>query len=553
MEDTLILNEELFVSMLYGGLSKLEKNKEAVNDLNVFPIPDGDTGDNMYMTLASGCRPGLSGESISEIAAVVAKGMLIGARGNSGVILSQIFAGIADGLRGAKTVDVGALNNAMQRGVAFAYGAVDTPVEGTILTVFKDAAAKADAALNEPLSVKAYFDVFLAELRRSLARTPELLPILKESGVVDSGGAGLLYIMEGMAEALGGTLFEGPTEAGVAAKAATVDFSLFERDTPLLYGYCTEVLIRLQDAKTDVDAFSVDAFLAPLREMGDSIACFQTDTIVKLHIHTKAPGDVLTYAQGFGEFLTLKIENMTLQHNEAEEKTEESPLVLRTKPHKKYAAVAVAAGEGVRQCFLDLGADAVVGGGQSMNPSADDFLHAFAEIDADHIFVFPNNGNIVLAARQAAGLYDKADVRVIESHTIGEGYAALSMLDTSLPDADAVEEELSFAMEGVLTGTVAKASKDAHFDGMEVKSGHYIGFVGKHIYAEEVSPQEAVRVLCRAVKAERRDILILIAGESADKSEAEALFSELKQEYKRAEVFYIDGGQPVYDYMVVFE
>ena len=553
MEDTLILNEELFVSMLYGGLSKLEKNKEAVNDLNVFPIPDGDTGDNMYMTLASGCRPGLSGESISEIAAVVAKGMLIGARGNSGVILSQIFAGIADGLRGAKTVDVGALNNAMQRGVAFAYGAVDTPVEGTILTVFKDAAAKADAALNEPLSVKAYFDVFLAELRRSLARTPELLPILKESGVVDSGGAGLLYIMEGMAEALGGTLFEGPTEVGATVKTATVDFSLFERDTPLLYGYCTEVLIRLQDAKTDVDAFSVDAFLAPLREMGDSIACFQTDTIVKLHIHTKAPGDVLTYAQGFGEFLTLKIENMTLQHNEAEEKTEESPLVLRTKPHKKYAAVAVAAGEGVRQCFLELGADAVVGGGQSMNPSADDFLHAFAEIDADHIFVFPNNGNIVLAARQAAGLYDKADVRVIESHTIGEGYAALSMLDTSLPDADAVEEELSFAMEGVLTGTVAKASKDAHFDGMEVKSGHYIGFVGKHIYAEEVSPQEAVRVLCRAVKAERRDILILIAGESADKSEAEALFSELKQEYKRAEVFYIDGGQPVYDYMVVFE
>lgn len=553
MEDTLILNEELFVSMLYGGLSKLEKNKEAVNDLNVFPIPDGDTGDNMYMTLASGCRPGLSGESISEIAAVVAKGMLIGARGNSGVILSQIFAGIADGLRGAKTVDVGALNNAMQRGVAFAYGAVDTPVEGTILTVFKDAAAKADAALNEPLSVKAYFDVFLAELRRSLARTPELLPILKESGVVDSGGAGLLYIMEGMAEALGGTLFEGPTEVGATVKTAAVDFSLFERDTPLLYGYCTEVLIRLQDAKTDVDAFSVDAFLAPLREMGDSIACFQTDTIVKLHIHTKAPGDVLTYAQGFGEFLTLKIENMTLQHNEAEEKTEESPLVLRTKPHKKYAAVAVAAGEGVRQCFLELGADAVVGGGQSMNPSADDFLHAFAEIDADHIFVFPNNGNIVLAARQAAGLYDKADVRVIESHTIGEGYAALSMLDTSLPDADAVEEELSFAMEGVLTGTVAKASKDAHFDGMEVKSGHYIGFVGKHIYAEEVSPQEAVRVLCRAVKAERRDILILIAGESADKSEAEALFSELKQEYKRAEVFYIDGGQPVYDYMVVFE
>ena len=553
MEDTLILNEELFVSMLYGGLSKLEKNKEAVNDLNVFPIPDGDTGDNMYMTLASGCRPGLSGESISEIAAVVAKGMLIGARGNSGVILSQIFAGIADGLRGAKTVDVDALNNAMQRGVAFAYGAVDTPVEGTILTVFKDAAAKADAALNEPLSVKAYFDVFLAELRRSLARTPELLPILKESGVVDSGGAGLLYIMEGMAEALGGTLFEGPTEVGATVKTAAVDFSLFERDTPLLYGYCTEVLIRLQDAKTDVDAFSVDAFLAPLREMGDSIACFQTDTIVKLHIHTKAPGDVLTYAQGFGEFLTLKIENMTLQHNEAEEKTEEAPLVLRTKPHKKYAAVAVAAGEGVRQCFLDLGADAVVGGGQSMNPSADDFLHAFAEIDADHIFVFPNNGNIVLAARQAAGLYDKADVRVIESHTIGEGYAALSMLDTSLPDADAVEEELSFAMEGVLTGTVAKASKDAHFDGMEVKSGHYIGFVGKHIYAEEVSPQEAVRVLCRAVKAERRDILILIAGESADKSEAEALFSELKQEYKRAEVFYIDGGQPVYDYMVVFE
>ncbi|MBQ8907003.1 MAG: DAK2 domain-containing protein [Clostridia bacterium] len=551
MEQTLIVDKELFLSMLYGGLSHLAKNKDAVNDLNVFPIPDGDTGDNMYMTLASGCHPGLTGESVSQIAEEVAKGMLIGARGNSGVILSQIFAGIADGLSGTATVDVEALNRAMQRGVKFAYSAVDTPVEGTILTVFKDAAARADALLHSPLSVEEYFDEFLAELRRSLSRTPELLPVLKESGVVDSGGAGLLYIMEGMSAALSGDAFEEPA-APVGAKAATLDFSLFDRDTPLLYGYCTEMLLRLQDAKCDVDAFAVEDFLLPLRKMGDSIACFQTGTIVKLHIHTKSPGEVLGYAQGFGEFLTLKIENMTLQHNETEEK-EEAPLLLSTKPHKKYAAVAVAAGEGVKQCFLELGADAVVSGGQSMNPSADDFLHAFAEIDADHIFVFPNNGNIVLAARQAAGLYTKSDVRVIESHTVGEGYAALSMFDTTLSSADEVEEELSFAMEGVVTGTVAKASKDAHFDGMDVKSGHYIGFVGKHIHAEEEKAEDAVRVLCRAENAARRDVLILIGGENADKEKAETLLAELKKEFPKTEVFYIDGGQPIYDYMVVLE
>ncbi|MBP3437615.1 MAG: DAK2 domain-containing protein [Clostridia bacterium] len=550
MEKTFLLDGKLFASMLLGGLINLKKNKDAVNDLNVFPIPDGDTGDNMYMTFASGCGPTLSGESVAQVANDAANGMLIGARGNSGVILSQIFAGIANGFSETANADIQAVNTAIQKGVEFAYRAVDVPVEGTILTVYKDAAESANAVLHGKLTLQEYFDVFLAELRRSLDRTPELLPVLKESGVVDSGGAGLLYIVEGMAKALCEEPLSMPedNEEGMK-KQETLDFSLFERDSVLLYGYCTEVLLRLQDAKCDIDAFSTDAFLEPLRNMGDSIAVFQNGTIVKLHIHTKEPGAVLNYAQDFGEFLTLKIENMTLQHNG--KNAEEAP--RHPQKHKKYAAVAVATGDGVRGCFMDLGADEVINGGQSMNPSADDFLHAFSQINADHIFVFPNNGNVILAAKQAASLYKDADIRVIESHTIGEGYAALSMFDSSLPSAEDVEEELKYAMEGVVTGTVAKASKDAHFDGMDVKSGHYIGFVDKHIHAEEETSEGAVLTLCCSLKAERRDVIILIKGKEADEEKALSLYDSLKGLYPKAEIFYIDGGQPIYDYMIIFE
>ena len=541
----------LFANMIKSGAASLRDNIKIVNELNVFPIPDGDTGDNMFMTIDSGAAT-LTDEGETSIGAVssrAANGMLLGARGNSGVILSRIFAGIAKGFDGVDSVNVPMFGRAMESGVKEAYGSVSVPVEGTILTVYKDAVRYANSRFTINSSFEDYFDDFLWELNRSLERTPDLLSVLKEAGVVDSGGAGFIYIVEGMKRAIGGEILGEDAQPLSARK--NIDLNAFTEDSVLEFGYCTEFLLRLQRAKIDIDAFDLNKLIDWLNSVGDSVVAFREGTVVKVHVHTKKPGDVFNYVQQFGEFLTMKIENMTLQHNEthAQKRFEKKP----QKPRKQYGIVSVAAGEGIKETFLSLGCDYVVDGGQSMNPSAEDLISAFREVNADTIFVFPNNGNIIMTAKQAAALYEDADVQIVPSKTIGEGYAAISMLDTSSGDVKAILAEQEEIIAGVVTGIVSKAVRDTEMDGVVVKKDDYIGFVDDKIYIDSAERAQAVTGLTEQLKAGRYDIMLVICGSEVEKSEADAVYAELKKAYRRTEIVMIDGGQPIYDYIIILE
>ncbi|MBQ9558056.1 MAG: DAK2 domain-containing protein [Clostridia bacterium] len=549
--NTLSVTGRLFAEMVKSGAANLYANRTIVNDLNVFPIPDGDTGDNMYMTVDSGASAAGEGR-LCDVASKVAGGMLMGARGNSGVILSRIFSGLAKGFDGKEEADVAALGEAFCAAVNEAYGAVATPVEGTILTVLKDAAGYAGERVTAESTVETYFDDFTAELRRSLDRTPDLLEVLKEAGVVDSGGAGLVYIVEGMRDVLygGGSVSE-TASAPASSAAKNVDVSSFTSDMQLEFGYCTEFLLRLQSSKCDVGAFDVDAFTARLNELGESVVCFRDDTIVKAHVHTMTPGEILDFGQRYGEFLTLKIENMMLQHHEATIRNRFT--VSAPKPKKAYGIVAVASGEGIKQVFTSLGTDVVVDGGQSMNPSTKDFIDAFEEINAATILVYPNNANVILTARQAAELYKDADVRVIPSRTVGEGYASLSMLDTTSGDTDSILENVESIIAGVVTGMVSRASRDAEVDGVSVRKDEYIGFADDKIYFDSPDKCEALLGLAEKLDSASRDVMLLICGRDTTEEEAQSVYATLAERYKRTEVIMIDGGQPIHDFVLILE
>ena len=474
--------------------------------------------------------------------------MLLGARGNSGVILSRIFAGIAQGLEGVGDADISTFASAMQNGVTESYNAVQKPVEGTILTVFKDAVRRANSETDEKSSFESYFDVLMDELRASLERTPELLSVLREAGVVDSGGAGLVYVAEGMREALLGRTAE--SRGGAPRQAQAVDVSAFTEDSPFDYGYCTEFLLRLRTEKVGcVPEFDEKPLVDWLIANGDSVVAFRDGSIIKAHVHTMTPEKVLAECHKYGEFLTLKIENMMLQHNETTIRNNYKP----PKPRKKFGIVAVAAGDGIRNTFLSLGADAVVDGGQSMNPSAESFINAFSETNAETILVFPNNGNIILTARQAAALYKEADVRVIPSRSIGECYAALSMLDTSSGDADEIEAGCVEIMESVVTGVVSRASRNTEKDGVTVVEGDRIGFSGDTIYSDSPDAKTAALKLADALNAGDFGILMLVCGADADMNEAEEIKAGLEKAHPLTEVILLDGGQPIYEYIMILE
>ncbi|MDD3400498.1 MAG: DAK2 domain-containing protein [Eubacteriales bacterium] len=547
------LNGNLFANMMRGGSLNIRQNRSIVNDLNVFPIPDGDTGDNMYMTVEAGCNAACleHSDSLESVSASAAHGMLLGARGNSGVILSRIFAGIAEGFKGCPNADVKSLGAAFERGVSHAYGAVSVPIEGTILTVYKDAVRYANSLVTEDSTLHQYFNNFTLELRRSLERTPELLAVLKEAGVVDSGGAGFVYIIEGMKNVLDGvdTPFEEHTASGTSHK--TVDTSSFNENSVMTFGYCTEFLLQLQSSKVDIDSFDIADFSNYLNSIGDSVVVFLDGSIVKVHVHTMTPGVVLGFGQAYGEYLTVKIENMTLQHNDVTIQNRFSPPKIERK--RAFGIVAVACGAGIKQTFTDLGASYVVEGGQCMNPSAEDFIRAFDEVNAETIFVLPNNGNILLTARQAAELYDKSDIRVIPSRTIGDGYAALSMYDDASGDADQIEALAIGSMEGVVTGEISRAIRDSSSNGLHVSAGEYIGIARGKIHCAKPDRTSAVADLCQLLDAGSRDVMILVRGSDAPVEEAEQLCADLGAQYKRTEVILLDGGQAVYDYIIIFE
>lgn len=554
-----ILTGEAFIKMIHGAALNLRSEAQKINDLNVFPVPDGDTGDNMLSTLMGGVeRARDGGEDLGIIARKVADGMLLSARGNSGVILSQFFDGIASGFEGLETADAKAIGKAFRKGVRRAYRAVMKPAEGTILTVASDATEY--ACNTKTGSVEDFLGNFVSEARRSLDRTPELLPVLKSAGVVDSGGAGLLSIIEGMCQAMDEN-FDVQAFDNTASSASApdeIDFDRFSEDDVLEYGYCTELLVRLQKSKTDIASFDEETVKAALTELGDSIAAVKSGSILKIHVHTKTPDRVLALCQAYGEFLKVKIENMSLQHNsleieEKEKASKEAEVIMSEQTRKDFGVVVAACGEGIKQTFIECGADFIVEGGQSMNPSAEDFIHAFDAVNAKTIFVFPNNGNVILAARQAMKMYPASDVRVIESRNVGEGYASLSMMDTSSGDADAIEAELNANMQGVVTAEIARCIRDAEMQNVEIHTGDYIGYVGKSILSASNERLEASLKLIDSLDLDSHGLFLLFSGIDSTEEETDRICSYIAEKHPDCEVYPLHGGQEIYSYIMVAE
>ena len=555
----LYLDGPLFAKMAQGGAAQLRSNADEVNKLNVFPVPDGDTGDNMRMTIESGIAALESLEShdnLAEVLNTLSHGMLLGARGNSGVILSQLFAGMAKGLANCEKADAATIGQAMLIGVKQAYNSVMTPTEGTILTVAREATEYTVAKITPETTIRSMFSDLISEMYASLQRTPEILAVLKQAGVIDSGGAGLFYIMDGFNRVLNGEelhVGELNAETATPAPAEEIDLDAFGPDSEMVYGYCTELLLRLQTKKVDLDTFDESVIRNFLMEIGDSIVTFRVDSIVKIHVHTKTPDVVLTFCRQFGEFLKVKIENMSLQHNETlNEETPASEPVAPTEK-KRYGVVAVASGAGIEAVFSELGVDVVVNGGQTQNPSTNDFLDAFAQINAEHIFVFPNNGNILLAARQAAEIYTKATIHVLESKDLGAGYVAVSSMDLNEQDVDTILEQAAEAMQHAKTGVISPSIRDAELDGVHIKNGDFIGFVGKHMYVSESEKNAAAAGLLSHMVTDESYLLTVFCGKDITDEESEHLQEYVEETYPDMEAYFIEGDQDVYPYIFIVE
>ena len=556
--DIKFLGGLLLSKMAVGGAALLRSNAEEVNRLNVFPVPDGDTGDNMRMTIESGIAAleNIDSDDIAEVMKVLSHGMLLGARGNSGVILSQFFAGTAKGFKTMDKADPTALGEAFQMGVRQAYGSVMTPTEGTILTVVRESVDYATKRITPESTVRSFFADLVKEMHASLERTQDILAVLKEAGVVDSGGAGLLYIMDGFNRVLNGEEIDTSALPEASEKKAAPLTTSFNADSEMKFGYCTELLLQLTTKKGDPDAFDVEVLKAFLSEIGDSIVAFKTESIVKIHVHTFTPDKVLAYCLGYGEFLTVKIENMSVQHTELDEKPGEAAPVAEKKPteKKKYGVVAVTSGPGIEALFKELGTDEVVEGGQTQNPSTNNFLDAFENVNAEHIFVFPNNGNILMAANQAAELYDKANIHVIPSKNIGTGYVAVSSINFEAPDPESIIAEMTEAMGRVTSGYISPAIRDADMNGVHINNGDTIGVIEKEIVLSEAERIDAaVKMAQRLMDDPEKFMLTIFRGTDATDEDQAALEARIAESCPDAEVYFIDGGQDIYPFIFVAE
>ncbi len=539
------INGQLFKQMLESGANHLTNKFPEIDALNVFPVPDGDTGTNMSLTFNAGVKEALAcqSEDVCDIAKVLSKGLLMGARGNSGVITSQIFRGLAQGVEDMKTINGFQLANALVNGSRVAYKAVMRPVEGTILTVIREAAdyTYAFASQTSDVTCSAVMDKMVEEAIQSLKRTPELLPVLKEVGVVDSGGAGLVTILQGFQSALKGEIIA-KQEKSNSVESAGADMESEE------FGYCTEFIVRLDE--TNIASFEETVLRDALAEIGNSIVCVQDEDIVKVHVHTLTPGVALNLGQKYGEFVKLKIENMQEQHENIMMNITKENVKTETKdkPKSKYAIITVAAGEGLKEMFEELRADYVISGGQTMNPSTEDFVEAIKQANAEHIFLLPNNSNIVLAAQQAADVMEDHHVHVIPSKTIPQGLCACIMFN---PDVDFEMNltEMSDAISLVKTGQVTYAIKDTMFEGMEIKAGDYMGIMEKDIVVSTKDKMEATKTLIQQLIDDDSEIVTLIYGEGVSDEEAENLTQFVEETYN-VEVELTNGKQPVYSYII---
>ena len=539
--------------MLVSAANNLYNHYPEIDALNVFPVPDGDTGMNMNLTLASGSKEIANkiDEDVYTIASSFSKGLLMGARGNSGVITSQIFRGFADSLKGKSGITTKDLAEAFVNGSNVAYKAVMRPVEGTILTVIRESSTALAAYVEKnDVSLEKAMDYILQEAQNSLDRTPELLPVLKEVGVVDSGGAGLVAIITGMNEAIKGHFIE-KKKVEIDEDSDKSALASFKEDDE--FGYCTEFIMRLGPDSTK-KPFNETRFKNWLLAQGNSLVVVRDEDIVKVHVHVLTPGKVLSYAQEYGEFVKLKIENMTEQHTNLVDKPE-TPRAKETKkePSKDFGMVAISAGKGIDDLFTDLGVDKIVSGGQTMNPSIEDIVKACRETDAKSVFVFPNNSNIIMAALQASDvLADEMKVHVITTKTIPQGIVAASSFSPDLSDKENIKN-MKDAIKHVKSGSVTYAIKDTVIDGVAVTKDYFMGISDKKIIACEKKPLAALyKLLAHMVKSDTYLITILV-GEDVKEEDMKAISSRLSKKYPDAELDIRRGDQPVYSYIIGVE
>ena len=554
----------LLSKMAKNGAKELSQNAEKVNNLNVFPVPDGDTGDNMRMTIEAGIAAieNMESDNLSDIMVALSHGMLLGARGNSGVITSQFFAGIAKGLEGTKRADPATFGLALKEGVKQAYASVVTPTEGTILTVAREAVDYAVDRINEKSTIRSLFADLTSEMYAAVDRTPEALKVLKDAGVVDSGGAGLFFIIDGFNRVLNGEeLPDSDNNITSQTPASKTEFA-FNENSEMTYAYCTEALLQLQTSKCDTGAFDVEKFKEFLIGVGDSVVAFKTGSIVKLHVHTFTPEVVLGHCRKFGEFLTVKIENMSVQHTELKsndkidepsEASQENATRVPTE-RKKYAIVSVCNGTGVEALFTDFGVDVIIQGGQTQNPSTNDFIEAFDKINAECIYVLPNNSNIMLAAQQAAELYTEAKVCVIPSKSLGAGYVALTALDFSSLEPEDVMHEAEEIMRRVSTGYISPSVRDADMNGIHICKGDTIGIIDKEIVVSDPDRSAAAHKLATLLLGmPDKFMLTVFFGADATDADRTTLKEYLAAQHPDAEVYYIDGEQQIYPFIFAAE
>ncbi len=529
-------------NMLLSGYANLENDKDRINALNVFPVPDGDTGINMSKTLEGGIAAP-EGENAAEYIKTFSKKSLLTARGNSGVIFSQFIRGLAAGCEGKDSVSVSDFAEAFNKGVECAYSSVIKPVEGTMLTVLKDTGEFLSENCNSFSDFEECFDALCKRAEASLDHTPELLPILKEAGVVDSGGAGLLSVFTGMRSALlGESITVGDGAKADAAPSVSLDLG---PDFDFEFGYCTEFILQLLNSKCDVASFDIAPLSDSLTAIGDSVVAVHDGDIVKIHVHTRTPEAAIAEARRYGELITVKIENMSVQHSEN---------TAAPKKKEKYAVVAVTKGDGIRKYFSEIGVNAFVDGGQTNNPSTEDFIKTFKGVSAEHIIVLPNNSNIILTARQAAEMYKDADVRVVPTRSYAECYTALSMMDLTAESADGLADSMMQYLPYVTSGYVTTATRNATIGGIELSEGDYIGLDNDSIRSCEKDKVSCALSLFKALPdIDDKAVITVFYGNDVTKEELSLLRSRISKELPLIEAGYIYGGQDVYSFIFAIE
>ena len=551
------ITTSLFQEMVQAGATRLNKQAEYVNSLNVFPVPDGDTGTNMGMTIENGAKEvsDSSASTVGEAAGIFAKGLLMGARGNSGVITSQLFRGFSQSVKDKEELDGAALAAAFQSGVEVAYKAVMKPVEGTILTVSRGAAIGAKKKAESTNDAVEVMRAALEGAKTALAKTPDMLPVLKEVGVVDSGGQGLVFIYEGFLSALTGEfiaseefqatpatmseMINAEHHKSVAGHVATEDIK---------FGYCTEIMVALKQGPTYVKDFDYDEFRNYLNNLGDSLLVVNDDEIVKVHVHTEDPGLVMQEGLKYGSLVKVKVDNMRNQHEAQVEKEERQAKPVE---EKEYAIIAVVAGDGLADIFKAQGVDYIISGGQTMNPSTEDFVKAVEELNARNIIILPNNKNILMAAQSAAEVIEQP-AAVVETKTIPQGLTSLLAFDES-KSIEENYERMSASLGDVVSGSVTTAVRDTTIDGLEIHENDNLGMVDGKIVVSNPDMMETLEETFAHMLDEDSEIVTIYVGEDGSEELANELAQALAEKYEDVEVEIHQGGQPVYPYLFSVE